>query len=270
MGRMEKKVAVITGGASGIGLATSRLLAAEGASVVIGDLEEAKAVGAAAEINASGGRALGLALDAMEEDSINALVTRAVDEFGALHVMCNNVGGSNPREDLDLLRLDMDEFDRVMRLNVRSTVVGCRAALPHLIAAGGGSIINTASVGGLSGDFLQVSYGTAKAAVIRLTQYVATQYGAHHVRCNAIAPGAIMTPALRDNVPAEAIEAIRGHNALPFIGDPEDIAQTMLFLASDESRYITGQLLVVDGGMTSHSSIAEDRRDLLPADPTQG
>lgn len=117
---------------------------------------------------------------------------------------------------------------------------------------------------GLSGDFLQVAYGTAKAAVIRLTQYVATQYGSQHVRCNAVAPGAVMTAALRDNLPAEAIESIRGHNALPFIGAPEDIAQAMLFLASDESRYLTGQLLVVDGGMSSHSSIAEDRRHPLP------
>ncbi len=265
MGRVEQKVAVITGGASGIGLAASRLLAAEGASVVIGDLEYEKAVAAAEDINAAGGSALGVAVDAMEEESLVALVQTAVDEFGALHVMCNHVGGSNPRKDLDLLRLDLDEFDRVMRLNVRSTVIGCQAALPHLIAAGGGSIINTASVAGLSGDFLQVAYGTAKAAVIRLSEYVATQYGKNHVRCNAVAPGAVMTPALRDNVPAEAIEAIRGHNALPFIGVPDDIAQAMLFLASDESRYLTGQLLVVDGGMSSHSSIAEDRRGLLPS-----
>ncbi len=264
MGRVENKVAVVTGGASGIGLAASKLLAAEGAAVLIGDLEQERAVAAAKEITDSGGRAVGVALDAMDETSIRAVVQRAVDEFGALHVMCNHVGGSNPRQDLDLLRLDLDEFDRVMRLNVRSTVIGCQAALPHLIAAGGGSIINTASVGGLSGDFLQVAYGTAKAAVIRLTQYVATQYGANYVRCNAVAPGAIMTPSLEDNLPPEAIESIRGHNALPFIGAPDDIAQAMLFLASDESRYVTGQLLVVDGGMSSHSSIAEDRRDLLP------
>lgn len=264
MGRVEQKVAVITGGASGIGLAASQLLAAEGASVVIADLDQDKAVAAAKEINRGGGQALGVALDAMDEESIVALVETAVEEFGGLHVMCNHVGGSDPRKDLDLLRLDLDEFDRVMRLNVRSTVIGCQAALPHMIAAGGGSIINTASVGGLSGDFLQVAYGTAKAAVIALTQYVATQYGANYVRCNAIAPGAVMTPSLRDNVPPEAIEAIRGHNVLPFIGAPDDIAQAMLFLASDESRYITGQLLVVDGGMSSHSSIAEDRRGLLP------
>ncbi len=267
MNRVQGKVAVITGGASGIGLAAAKLLAAEGAAVVIGDLKPEQAEAAAAQITEAGGRALGIAVDAMEEASLTALVEAAVQEFGALHIMCNHVGGSNPRKDLDLLRLDMDEFDRTMRLNVRSTVVGSRAALPHIIAAGGGSIINTASVGGLSGDFLQVSYGTAKAAVIRLTQYVATQYGAQKVRCNAIAPGAIMTPALRDNLSAEAIESIRSHNALPFIGAAEDIAQAMLFLASDESRYVTGQCLVVDGGMSSHSSIAEDRRSLLPDSP---
>lgn len=269
MNRLRDKVAVITGGASGIGLAAARLMAAEGARVVIGDLEQEKAAEAAAQINAIGGQSLGVAVNAMEDGSIIALVEAAVAEYGALHVMCNHVGGSDPRKDLDLLRLDMDEFDRVMRLNVRSTVIGSRAALPHLIAAGGGSIINTASVGGLSGDFLQVAYGTAKAAVIRLTQYAATQYGAQHVRCNAVAPGAVMTPALQDNLPAEAIESIRGHNALPFVGAPEDIAQAMLFLASEESRYLTGQVLVVDGGMSSHSSIAEDRRALLP-DPTDG
>lgn len=264
MGRVDGKVAVITGGASGIGLAAARLMVAEGAAVVIGDLDEAQAVDVAAAIAAAGGQARGVGLDAMDEGSIAALVQTAVDEFGALHVMCNHVGGSNPEKDLDLLRLDLDEFDRVMRLNVRSTVVGCQAALPHLIAAGGGSIINTASVGGLSGDFLQVAYGTAKAAVIRLTEYVATQYGADRVRCNAVAPGAVMTPSLRNNLPAEAIESIRGHNALPFIGDPDDIAQAMLYLASEESRYVTGQVLVVDGGMSSHSAIAEDRRALLP------
>lgn len=268
MGRLQDKVAVITGGASGIGFATARLMAAEGASVVIGDLAEQAAVDAAGKITEAGGQAVGMAVNAMEEESIVALVDAAVERFGALHVMCNHVGGSNPRKDLDLLRLDMAEFDRTMQLNVRSTVVGSRAALPHLIAAGGGSIINTASVGGLSGDFLQVAYGTAKAAVIRMTQYIATQYGAQYVRCNAVAPGAIMTPALRDNLPAEAIESIRSHNALPFIGDPEDIAHAMVFLASDESRYLTGQVLTVDGGMSSHSSIAEDRRALLP-DPAK-
>ena len=260
MKRVEGKVVVITGGASGIGRAAVLALAAEGAAVVIGDLRQEDAAAVADQVVAAGGRAVGVSVDVTEEDSVARLIGTAVDEFGRLDVMCNHVGGSDPRRDLDVLGLDMDEFDRTMRLNVRSTVLGCRAAIPHLIKAGGGSIINTASVGGLSGDFTQTAYGTAKAAVIRLTQYVATQFGAQNIRCNAIAPGAVMTPALRDNLSPELIEGIRRHNALPFIGEPEDVAHLMLFLASSESRYITGQLLVVDGGMSSHSTIAEIRR----------
>ncbi|MEO7130320.1 MAG: SDR family NAD(P)-dependent oxidoreductase [Dermatophilaceae bacterium] len=260
MNRLQGQVAVITGGASGIGRAAAVLFAAEGAAVVIGDLHEQDASLAAADITAAGGRAVGIAVDVTSESSLADLISTAVSEFGRLDVMCNHVGGSNPRLDLDVVGLDLDEFDRTMALNVRSTVLGCRLAIPHLIEAGGGSIINTASVGGLSGDFTQTAYGTAKAAVIRMTQYIATQYGHERIRCNAIAPGAVMTPALQENLPAEMIEGIRKHNALPFIGEPEDIANAMLFLASPESRYVTGQVLVVDGGMTSHSTIAEIRR----------
>ncbi|ORI20426.1 oxidoreductase [Rhodococcus sp. 1163] len=260
MGRLQGKAAIITGGASGIGMAAAQMFAAEGAAVTIADLDQQQASDAAARIQEAGGRAIGIAVDVMDEESLADLVNASVQEFGRLDVMCNHVGGSNPRKDLDVLRLDLEEFDRTMQLNVRSALLGCRLALPHLIDAGGGSIINTASVGGLAGDYVQVAYGTAKAAVIRMTQYVATEYGAQKVRCNAIAPGAVMTPALQNNLSVEAIDKIRSHNALPFIGEPEDIAAAMLFLASDESRYITGQTLVVDGGMTSHHAIAEDRR----------
>jgi NAD(P)-dependent dehydrogenase (short-subunit alcohol dehydrogenase family) len=132
-----------------------------------------------------------------------------------------------------------------------------------MIAGGGGSIINTVSVAGLAGDTLQCAYGAAKAAVIRLTQYIATQYGRNGVRCNAVAPGAIMTPSLRDNLPAEAIADIRSHNALDLIGDPQDIGWAMVYLASDESRYMTGQTLVLDGGLTAQSPIAASRRRLV-------
>jgi NAD(P)-dependent dehydrogenase (short-subunit alcohol dehydrogenase family) len=258
--RLENKRVVITGAASGIGRSAAGLMVGEGALVLIADLDADAAAAAASEI---GGNALGMAVDVMDEGSVAAMIDRAASEFGGIDVLCNHVGGSDPRKDLDLLRLDLAEWDRTMALNARSTVVASRLAIPHMITAGGGSIINTVSVAGLAGDTLQCAYGAAKAAVIRLTQYIATQYGRKGVRCNAVAPGAVMTPALRDNLPAEVIADIRGHNALDLIGDPEDIGWAMVYLASDESRYMTGQTLVLDGGLTAQSPIAASRRRLL-------
>lgn len=265
MHRLSNKKIVITGAASGIGRAAAALMVAEGAHVLIADLDPKAADAAAAEMGGddSVGRAVGIAVDVMDEGSISDMVERAVAEFGGIDVLCNHVGGSNPRKDLDLLRMDLDEWDRTMVLNARSTVVASRLVLPHMIAAGGGSIINTVSVAGLAGDTLQCAYGAAKAAVIRLTQYVATQYGRDGVRCNAIAPGAIMTPALRDNLSPDVITDIRHHNALDLIGEPEDIGWAMVYLASDESRYMSGQTLVIDGGLTAQSPIAASRRNML-------
>lgn len=265
MHRLVDKNVVVTGAASGIGRAAAALMAAEGARVLIADLDEAAATGAAAEIGGgdSAGRVVGVAVDVMDEGSVAAMIDRAVTEFGGIDVLCNHVGGSDPHKDLDLLRLDLAEWDRTMVLNARSTVVASRLALPHMIAAGGGSIINTVSIAGLAGDTLQCAYGAAKAAVIRLTQYIATQYGRDGVRCNAVAPGAVMTPALRDNLPQDVIADIRHHNALDAIGEPEDIGWAMVYLASDESRYMSGQTLVLDGGLTAQSPIAPSRRVLL-------
>ncbi|WP_349270942.1 7-alpha-hydroxysteroid dehydrogenase [Mycolicibacterium parafortuitum] len=258
--RLDHKRVVITGAASGIGRAAAQLMAGEGARVLIADLDADAAAAAAADI---GRGAVGIAVDVLDEASITAMIGCAVDTFGGLDVLCNHVGGSDPRKDLDLLRLDLDEWDRAMALNARSTVVASRLALPHMIAAGSGAIINTVSVAGLAGDTLQCAYGAAKAAVIRLTQYIATQYGRQGVRCNAVAPGAVMTPALRNNLPADVIDDIRRHNALDLIGTPEDIGWAMVYLASDESRYMTGQTLVLDGGLTAQSPIAASRRTLL-------
>ncbi|MEV4397172.1 SDR family oxidoreductase [Nonomuraea sp. NPDC049607] len=147
---------------------------------------------------------------------------------------------------------------------LRSTLLGTRHALPHLIKGGGGSVVNTASVAGLVGDVLQIAYGAVKAAVINITKSIAVQYGPQRVRCNAVAPGAVVTPALLGNLPEEVVESLERVNALPYLGDPEDIGHTMVFLASDESRYMTGQLLVVDGGMTIRSPAAQGRQDMLP------
>ncbi|MFF2008310.1 SDR family NAD(P)-dependent oxidoreductase [Streptomyces sp. NPDC058195] len=265
MERLKEKVAVITGAGSGIGRAAAGLMSREGARVVVADHHAQSAEETARLIEAAGGRALPVTVDVTDEDSVAAMVAAAIAEFGGLHVLCNHVGGTNPRKDLDLLRMDMDEFDRAVTLNMRSTLLGSRHAVPHMIRAGGGSIINTASVAALVGDVLQTSYGAVKAAVVSMTKSIAVQYGPQGIRCNAVAPGAVMTPALEDNLPEDVISALKKGNALPYLGSPEDIGHTMVFLASDESRYLTGQLLVVDGGMTAQSSAAPGRRAMLPA-----
>ncbi|MFD4998091.1 SDR family NAD(P)-dependent oxidoreductase [Streptomyces buecherae] len=263
-GRLAGKVAVITGAGSGIGRAAAVLMSRQGARVVVADYDAGGARGTAELVAAAGGRALPVTVDVTDEGSVAGMVDAAVGEFGALHVLCNHVGGTDPRKDLDLLRMDMDEFGRAVDRNVRSTLWGARYAVPHMVRAGGGSVINTASVAALVGDVLQTSYGAVKAAVVSITKSIAVQYGPQNVRCNAIAPGAVMTPALEQNLPVDVIDSLKRGNALPYLGVPEDIGHTMVFLASDESRYLTGQLLVVDGGMTMQSSAAPGRRAMLP------
>ncbi|MYU32728.1 MULTISPECIES: SDR family NAD(P)-dependent oxidoreductase [unclassified Streptomyces] len=266
MNRLKDKVAIITGAGSGIGRSAAELMGAQGARVVVADHDASSAEDTARAVEEAGGQALPYTVDVMDDTSVGDMVEAAVRAFGRLDVLCNHVGGTNPRKDLDLLRLDMDEFGRAVDLNVRSTLTGSRHAVPHMIRAGGGSIINTASVAGLVGDVLQISYGAVKAAVVNITKSIAVQYGPQGIRCNAVAPGTIMTPALLNNLPAEVIEALKGYNSLPYLGAPEDIGHTMVFLASDESRYLTGQLLVVDGGMTSQSPAVPGRRAMLPSE----
>ncbi|MEU6117366.1 SDR family NAD(P)-dependent oxidoreductase [Streptomyces sp. NPDC047117] len=264
MERLKGKVAVITGAGSGIGRSAAELMSRQGARVVVADHDTRGAEETAALVEAAGGRALPVTVDVTDEGSVADMAAATIDEFGALHVLCNHVGGTDPRKDLDLLRMDMNEFDRAVALNMRSTLLGARHAVPHMIRAGGGSLINTASVAALVGDVLQTSYGAVKAAVVSITKSIAVQYGPQRVRCNAIAPGAVMTPALENNLPDDVVETLKRGNALPYLGSPEDIGHTMVFLASDESRYLTGQVLVVDGGMSMQSSAAPGRRAMLP------
>ncbi|MFF5996028.1 SDR family NAD(P)-dependent oxidoreductase [Lysinibacillus sp. KU-BSD001] len=248
MGRVQDKVALITGGASGIGLSTALLLAKEGAKVVIADFNMDGAKEAAESIKAQGGEAVGIFLDAGDEKSIKEAIEYTVEYFGHITVLFNNVGLTNLQKDLDVVNLDLDEWDRLMNVNLKSVLLGSRFAIPHMIKAGGGSIINTASMAGFTGDAVRAAYGASKAAVINLTKYIATQYGKDHIRCNAVAPGLILTPAAKRNMAPEVLDIFAKYNALPYHGEPDDIGYTVLFLASDESKFITGQTIQVEGG----------------------
>ncbi|MER2122080.1 MAG: SDR family NAD(P)-dependent oxidoreductase [Solibacillus sp.] len=248
MNRVKGKVALVTGGASGIGLSSAQLLAKEGAKVVIADYSIEGAKKAAKDIEANGGEAVGIFLDAGKEESIKEAVEFTIKHYGKITVLFNNVGSSNLKKDLDVVNMDLEEWDRLMNLNLKSVLLGSRFAIPNMIENGGGSIINTASMAAFAGDSIRAAYGASKAGVVNLTKYIATQYGKQSIRCNAIAPGLILTPAAKNNMSQALLDTFGKYNQLPYHGEPDDIGNTVLFLASDESKFITGQTIKVEGG----------------------
>ena len=268
--RLGGRVAVVTGAASGIGRASARRLAAEGAAVAIVDLDEAGAERVVGEIEAASGRAMAIRADVSDEAAFEALIRQTVDRFGRLDILHNNaaaLGTSRVGEDEMVESLDVDVWDRTMAINTRSVMLGCKHAIPHMLGVGAGSIINTSSGAALLGGLSGTAYATSKAAVNCLTTYVATQYGKRGIRCNAILPGLILTPAVEIGLSDDAVRMILDHHMTAEAGQPEDIAAMVAFLASDESRYVTGQLLRVDGGITSHAPTFADTRRMLGSSP---
>ncbi|MBD7944915.1 SDR family oxidoreductase [Psychrobacillus sp. Sa2BUA9] len=263
MERVKNKVAIVTGGASGIGLSAASLLAKEGAKVVIADFNVEGAKQAAENIKKYGGEAVGIFLDAGDENSIKEAIEYTVQHFGTVSILFNNVGLTNLQKDLDVVNLDLDEWDRLMNINIKSVLLGSRFAIPHMVEAGGGSIINTASMAGFTGDAVRSAYGASKAAVVNLTKYIAAQYGKDKIRCNAIAPGLILTPAAENNMSSEVLDIFAKYNALPYHGEPDDIGHTVVFLASDESKFITGQTIQVEGGHYIANPSVPDFKDLM-------
>jgi NAD(P)-dependent dehydrogenase (short-subunit alcohol dehydrogenase family) len=251
MTRLKDRVAIVTGGGGGIGAAVAQRLVDEGALVVVADLFEDSAQRAAEPL---GARGLAVQFDAEQPESVQAMVAQAVRHFGRLDILHNNAALTDPaRQNLDTNAIDIpiEIWNATMAVNVTGYLLGCKYALPHMIAGGGGSIINTASGSGVMGDLARIAYGSSKGAIITLTKYVATQHGHQGIRCNAIAPGVVMTEALARTVPGLA-EIIKRHVLTPRFGTPEDIAGLVAYLASDEAGYITGECIGINGGSLSH------------------
>lgn len=255
MGRVDNKVAIVTGAASGIGRATALLLAREGAAVVVADLNAAGAEVVAGEIVSAGGKAVAQPVDISDEAAVKAMVQCAVDQFGGLHILHNNAAltsASQHAHDIGIVEMEVEYWDRALAVNLRGPMLGCKHAIPHMIRAGGGAIINTSSNQSLAGDLSQSAYSASKAAVNQLTRTIATRYGRDGIRCNTVSPGMIRTAGAKEAVTEEMFAMIESHNLVGRTGRPEDLAWAVLFLASDEASFITGQLLSVDGGQMAH------------------
>ena len=257
MNRFENKVVVITGAASGIGEATTRRIVSEGGKVVIADHSADSAKRLADELSQSGADVRSVYFSATELKSCKELVDFTVKEYGRVDILINNVGGTDPKRDLNIEKLDIDYFDEAFHLNLCCTMYLSQQVIPIMVSHDGGNIVNVASISGLTADANGTLYGASKAGVINLTKYIATQMGKKGIRCNAVAPGLVLTPAAVDNLNEDVRNIFLGQCATPYLGEPEDIAATIAFLASNDARYITGQTIVVDGGLTVHNPTVE-------------
>jgi NAD(P)-dependent dehydrogenase (short-subunit alcohol dehydrogenase family) len=261
MNRLKDKVAIVTGAGSGIGAACALALAAEGAKAIFADINADNAERQAAAARAAGYEASAVAADIGDESSIRRMFEFAIERYGALDVLHNNAADTrlSSTRDAPVEHMDVSVWDDLMRINLRGTMLCCKYAIPHLRARGGGAIINTASGAGHAGMLSHTAYGTSKAGVIMLTKYVATQHGKEGIRCNAISPGLVVTPATAENYAASGVgEMMLRHHLTPRLGKPEDIANAVVFLASDESAFVTGETLAVDGGSLAHQPFYAD------------
>lgn len=264
MGRLAGKVAIVTGGGGGIGSAVARRLVSEGARVAVADIIEESAQRVAQSL---GDAAIAVAFDAASADSVKALVDRTVSHFGKLDILHNNAAMTDPvksAQDTTAIDIPMAIWQEILDVNLTGYLLGCRYAIPYMIANGGGSIVNTASNSGTAGDLARIAYGSTKGAIITLTRYVATQHGSQNIRCNSIAPGVVLTEALEKTVPGLK-DIIKRHILTPEFGTPEDIAALVAFLASDESRYITGENISISGGGLIHQPHYADLKAFMEA-----
>ncbi len=249
--RLEGKTAFITGAGSGLGREAAQLFAEEGATVVAADVDLEGAEETVARVEDAGQDGTALELDVRDADAVHAAVDEAVSEFG-LDVMVNNAGVSHERSKIE--EIEEGERDRVIDVNVKGVWNGCHAVIPHFKEQGSGAIVNTASLAGVIGAPQLGAYSLSKGAVVNFTRTVAAEVGPAGVRANAVCPGVTDTAMPRKNHTEEEWEARKEEMSkfypLKRLGKPEDIANAMLFLASDEADWITGQALVVDGGFS--------------------
>jgi NAD(P)-dependent dehydrogenase (short-subunit alcohol dehydrogenase family) len=259
VGRLDGKVALITGAASGMGMIAARLFADEGARVVLSDVADEPGEAVAKEIEASGGEAAYVHADVSVASDAEAMVATTVDRFGGLHVLYNNAGVMLA-DDGSVTSTDEAVWDRTLSINVMGVAHGCRFGIPAMIDSGGGSIVNVASfVAWMGAATSQTAYTASKGAVVSMTREIAVEYARKGIRCNALCPGPIDTPLLAELLSDPTRRQRRFvHIPMGRLGRAEELAKAALFLASDDSSYMTGASLIVDGGITAAYVTPED------------
>lgn len=252
MNRFENRVVVITGAASGIGAEAARQFCAEGAAVVVADINARGIDETVGALRAAGGRASGAVVDVSLPEQVQAMIRHALDVHGRVDVLCNNAFA---QEAAPLADISIEGWQRTLDVTLKGTFLGTKYALPAMLAQGSGVIINTSSAAAIQVDLFLAAYCAAKAGVIALTQSTALEYGRQGIRCLALCPGAVRTPALiaafgldTGSEPTPAHRRVLNANVLGRLGEPAEIARAMLFLASDDASFMTGTAVAVDGG----------------------
>jgi len=243
---LENKVALVTGAGSGIGREIAYHYAAEGAKVVVSDINEAGGAETVARIRERSGRATFVRADTSQPADNEALVRAAVREFGALHIATNNAGIGGPSQPVG--DYPIDGWDKVIAINLSGVFYGMRYQIPAMLAAGGGAIVNIASVLGQVGFRNSAAYVAAKHGVVGLTQNAALEYGLQKIRVNAVGPGFIRTPLVEKSLTPEALKALEGAHALGRLGESTEVAALVLWLSSERASFVTGAYYAVDGG----------------------
>lgn len=259
--RLKDKVILVTASTRGIGYAIAVKCAKEGANVYMAARNLERAQEAANKLHAEGGTVKCVYNDATKPETFTTMVEEVVKDAGRIDVLVNNFGTSNPGKDLDFSHTDAEVFLNTVNLNLRSVFLASQAAARHMAAQGGGSIINISSVGGLVPDISQVAYGTSKAAINYLTKLIAVHEARNHIRCNAVLPGMTATEAVENNLTEEFRSLFLRHIPLKRMGLPEEIAAAVVYFASDESAYTTGQILTVSGGFGLATPVYGDLSD---------
>lgn len=262
-GRLTGKTAIVTGAGGGIGAATAELFAREGANVVVADIENASASATADRIGEDGGVAEPFAVDVSDEAQVADVIEFAVDSFGGVDVLQNYASNRSVVPlDVSVADADLSVWMKQLSVDLLGCVLTAKYALPHMLKSGGGCITNSSSLAGWLSLGSRPAYATAKAGVIGFSKTLATEYGKQGIRCNVIAPGHIVTPATEKMYDEEQTQVLLDHVSAPRLGRPDDVALAALFLASPESAFINGHVLVVDGGMSAYAPMLPSFRRL--------